>query len=243
MSRQKIRHTIRQKSENALAKAASGMPPRLRRFLVPIAHYGDMLLLDHLFIRVVFPNRHQFAPRAWRAAQPLPYQLRHLKRLKIRTVINLRGNSGTTTHRFEKQVCERLGISYVDFPIPSRAAPTRSQLRALRDLYREAEHPILLHCKAGADRAGLASALYLHYVEGIPIIDAKHQLSLRYGHIRQSDTGVLDSVLERYLDHAAQDPLDFMTWVETYYDPQELNASFRAKNWANRIVNGILRRE
>lgn len=234
---------MRQKAGNALVKAASSMTPRLRQFLVPIAHYCDMLLLDHLFIRVVFPNRQKFAPHAWRAAQPLPYQLRHLKRLQIRTVINLRGNSGTTTHYLEKQVCERLGITHVDFPIPSRAAPTRSQLRALRDLYREAEHPILLHCKAGADRAGLASALYLHYVEDIPITDAKHQLSLRYGHIRQSDTGILDSVLESYLDHAAQHPVDFMTWVDSHYDPKKLNATFHAKNWANRIVNGILRRE
>ncbi len=56
-----------------------------------------MLLFDHLFVRVLFPNRHKITAKAWRAAQPLPYQLAKVKALGVRTVINLRGNPKTPT--------------------------------------------------------------------------------------------------------------------------------------------------
>ena len=31
--------------------------------------------------------------------------------------------------------------------------------------------------------------------------------------------------------------------IETVYDPAEINRTFRANGWANRLVNGVLRRE
>ena len=77
----------------------------------------------------------------------------------------------------------------------------------------------------------------------MPVADAKRQLSLRFGHIRQADTGVLDAFFDRYLAYAANDPIDLFTWVDTHYDPDELKHSFRSRGWANRIVDGILGRE
>jgi protein tyrosine/serine phosphatase len=38
---------------------------------------------------------------------------------------------------------------------------------------------MLIHRKSGADRAGLMSALYLDLKEGVPMAQAKRQLSLR----------------------------------------------------------------
>jgi protein tyrosine/serine phosphatase len=100
-----------------------------------------------------------------------------------------------------------------------------------------------MHCKSGADRAGLMSALYLHVRRGVPIAEAKRELSLKYGHLRQADTGVLDSFFEQYLADNARTPMAFYDWVETVYDSAELKRSFRAKGWANRLINSVLRRE
>lgn len=239
----RFKRAVRRSAMNARMAIAAAMPEPIRRTFAPVVGYADMLLFDHLFVRVLFPNRHKLSTQAWRAAQPLPFQMPTIRALGVRTVINLRGNPETTTARRERAACQRLGLTYVDFRLRSRDAPTRKELHGLRDIFRRVEHPVLIHCKSGADRAGLASALYLHVVEGVPIEMARRQLGLRYGHIRQADTGVLDAFFERYLAHAARDPVEFFTWVDRHYDPAELRRSFRSAGWANRIVSDVLRRE
>lgn len=238
-----IKRALRRSATNARSRIAETTPEPLRRFAAPAVDYADMLLLDHLFVRVLFPNRHKLSARAWRAAQPLPYQLKRVKALGVRTIINLRGNATQPTARAERAACERLGLNYVDYCIRSRDAPSKAELHGLRDLFARIEHPVLLHCKSGADRAGLVSALYLHLVDNVPVEEAKRQLSLRFGHIRHADTGVLDAFFDRYLAYAANDPIDLFTWIDHHYDPDELKRSFRSRGWANRLVNGILGRE
>jgi uncharacterized protein (TIGR01244 family) len=238
-----LKWALRKSALNARSEVSARTPAQVRRFFAPVAGYADMLLFDHLFVRVLFPNRHKLAPRAWRAAQPLPYQLKTIKALGVRTVVNLRGTTGQGTARFERAACEQLGLKYVDYRLRSRDVPSKAELHGLRQLFEQVEHPILLHCKSGADRAGFASVLYLHLVEDVPMVKAVDQLSLRFGHVRYADTGILDAFFERYLEHAAREPIDFFTWVDTHYDPAELKKSFRSRSWANRIVNGLLRRE
>lgn len=102
---------------------------------------------------------------------------------------------------------------------------------------------MLMHCKSGADRAGLVSVLFAHLKLGMPIAQAKSQLSLRFGHIRQADTGILDHFFETYLAYNAVTPIAFMDWVEQVYNPDDVVRSFSANGWANRLVDSILRRE
>jgi protein tyrosine/serine phosphatase len=54
---------------------------------------------------------------------------------------------------------------------------------ALVALLREAPKPMLIHCKDGADRAALASALYHLAIEGKPLAEADDELTVWYGHI------------------------------------------------------------
>jgi protein tyrosine phosphatase (PTP) superfamily phosphohydrolase (DUF442 family) len=239
----KMKRALRKGAMSVRSGIAARTPAPIRRVAAPIVGYADMLFFDHLFVRILFPNRHKLSPVAWRAAQPLPYQLRKLKALGVRTVVNLRGNGDTVTARMEKEACRRLGLAYVDFQLRSRDAPSKSELHGLKQVFETVEHPILLHCKSGADRAGLASVLYLHLMEQVPIKEAKRHLSLRFGHVRHADTGVLDAFIDRYLAHAAKEPVDFFAWVDNHYNPAELKKSFRSRGWANRIVDDILGRE
>jgi protein tyrosine/serine phosphatase len=202
-----------------------------------------MLLLDHLIFRLFFPNRHRLSEEAWRAAQPLPHQVRDFARRGIRTVVNLRGRTDTSTYVYEEAACRDADLALVDFRIRSRAAPTREEVLAARDLFASVAYPIAMHCKSGADRVGLMSALYLHTRRGIPIDEARRQLSLRYGHIRQADTGVLDDFFDAYLAYAKKTPIGFYEWVEQVYDPDEITRQHHSKGWANRIVDKIFRRE
>lgn len=239
----RARRVLRRSGWAGLRLVTSALPVSWRRRAEPYARYLDMLLLDHLIIRLFFPNRHRLSDQAWRAAQPLPHQIRDVARRGVRTVVNLRGQLDTSTYAYEQAACREAGINLVDYRVRSRAAPTRDEVLGARELFKTVEYPILMHCKSGADRVGLMSALYLHTRHQIPIADARNQLSLRYGHIRQADTGILDHFLEAYLAHAEKTPISFYEWVETVYDPKDVEARLHSQSWANRVVDKIFRRE
>jgi protein tyrosine/serine phosphatase len=118
-------------------------------------------------------------------------------------------------------------------------------LKEAKDLFNRIAYPALLHCKSGADRAGIASVLYLHFRKGEPVDKAMRMLSLRYGHVKQGKTGVLDYFFEKYLEHSRTSGLSLIEWAEKHYDPMELRAEFQTKSkwWANLLVDRILNRE
>lgn len=218
-------------------------PPWLRRIGGPTAKWADMLLIDHGIFRVVYLNKHALSHEAWRSAQPAPHHIAQAARAGIKTIVNLRGERQCGSYWLERAACARHGIQLVDCQVRSRAAPSKEELWGAKKTLEHVEYPILLHCKSGSDRAGLMSVLYKHVKMGVPIAQAKNELSLRYGHIRQSDTGILDAFFERYLTDTKDRPMAFYDWVDQVYDPDAVKAAFVAKGWANRIVNGILRRE
>jgi len=218
-------------------------PPWVNRTFGPMATYLDMLFVDHGIFRLVYLNRHRIRGDAWRSAQPAPHDIRRFRRKGIKTIINLRGDRPCGSYWLETAACARQGIVLENFQVGSRAAPSAAEVLAARDLFTRITYPMLMHCKSGADRAGMMSVLYMHFQEGVPIAEAKKELSLRYGHIRQADTGVLDYFFERYLEDNAKVPMSFQAWVETIYDQEELMASYKAKGWANTLVNKVLRRE
>ncbi|MBI1651113.1 protein tyrosine phosphatase [Hyphomicrobium sulfonivorans] len=222
---------------------ADALPPGPRRVLSAPAAYLSMLFVDHGIFRLAYLNAHRLSGKTWRAAQPAPHQIRRFARKGVRTIVNLRGARECGSYWLETRACEQAGVKLVNFQVRSRAAPSLEELKGAARLFNEIEYPALLHCKSGADRAGLMSVLYQHLHEGVPMAEAKKQLSLKFGHIRQAQTGILDYFFERYLADSAETPMDFFTWVDTVYDPDELKASFQAKGWANRLVDSILRRE
>lgn len=218
-------------------------PEWLRTAVGPAVNWTDMLLVDHGIFRLAYLNLHTLGNSAWRSAQPAPHQFARVARLGVKTIVNLRGPRWCGSYWLEQQACRRLGIRLVDYQVRSRAAPTREEVLGARDLFKTLESPVLFHCKSGADRAGLMSTLYLIAVENVPVAVAQRQLALRFGHIRQSDTGVLDHFFDCYLAANAKNPIGFFDWVEHIYDADEVKREFVAKGWANVITNRILRRE
>jgi len=202
-----------------------------------------MLFIDHGIFRLLYLNKHRLGKSAWRAAQPAPRNIRVLARQGVRTIVNLRGERLCGSYWLEQDACERHGIKLINFQVRSRSAPTAEQIMGAKAMFDSIEYPMLMHCKSGADRVGLMSVLYLHLKEGVPLAEAKQQLSLRFGHFSQADTGVLDRVFDSYLEHNARQPITFLEWVDTVYDPVELKRSFRASGWARRLVDHVLRRE
>lgn len=219
-------------------------PDWLKRSLGPVAQYMDMLFIDHGIFRMVYLNKHRVADSpVWRSAQPAPGHIARMAKAGVRTIVNLRGERLCGSYWLEEAACAKYGIAFENFQVRSRDAPSLEELRGARDLFKRVAYPMWMHCKSGADRAGLMSVLYLHVHEGLPIEQAVAQLSLKYGHIRQADTGVLDYFFERYIAYNRETPIEFFDWVETVYDPIEVRNTFRANGLANRLVNSVLRRE
>lgn len=121
---------------------------------------------------------------AYRSAQPDAAELRAWVAAKgIRSVVNLRGaQQGTPWYDAEMAASAGLGLAHYDFAMSAARGLDRDGARALIALLRAAPKPVLIHCKAGADRTGLASALYLAD-RGRGEELAERQISIRYGHV------------------------------------------------------------
>ena len=208
--------------------------------------YLDFLWRDHAYLRLGFQNAHWISPDLVRINQPWPFHLRWWRDNGIRTVINLRGGGfATSFYVLERAACARLGLRLVDFPVSSREAPSRAQVAAARDLFDRVSYPAVMHCKSGADRAGVMSVLYAHLKLGLPLREAlARELSLRTLHVRQGKTGVIDYAFQRYFEEGEPRGLSFAQWTETdAYDPKRIKADFQATLWGAVLTEKLLRRE
>lgn len=203
----------------------------------------DMLFVDHGLLRYVWWNLWRVRSGVWRAALPPPSHIWLFEKFGLKTVINLRGHNDSGWYYLEREACEKRGVAFVDFPVKSRDVPAPETIHAAKALFEKVEHPVLMHCKSGADRAGLMSVLYMMLKEGESVDRAVRQLSLKYGHIKQSKTGLIDAFFEAYRRDNAESPVDFLRWVDTIYDPVQVKADFQPKGWAAALVDRFLRRE
>lgn len=224
---------------------ASRSPEWMHKRFGPTFDYFDMYILDHGILRVIYSNLHQVAEGVWRASQPAPYQIKGYSKRGIKTIINLRGERECGGYRLEEKNCKKYGIDLVNLTLSSRYPPSRETIYEAKKVFESVEYPFLMHCKSGADRAGLASALFLLMTENRPVEVAKKQLSLKYGHIKQAETGVLDHIFECYMEtrQDKDNDLSFLDWVDEYYDPQNVRQTFHSNAWANRFVSTVLQRE
>lgn len=105
-------------------------------------------------------------------------------RYGIRTIINLRGrHEKEAWYEAEVATTKRLGIGLIDFPMVADQRLDAEGAAKLVAILKDAPRPILIHCRSGADRTGLASVIYLAKVAKVDEETAERQLSVRYGHI------------------------------------------------------------
>ena len=186
-------------------------------------------LSDHAFLRALWTNLAEIAPGVWRSNQPSAKRLARHAADGIKTVINLRGAARQSFWLFEAEACAAHGMTLHDLNMSARQLPSRTRLLQLHHLLTTAPRPMLIHCKSGADRTGLAAALYLIWVEGRPLEQAQRQLSWRYIHRSTGPTGILDHFL-RYFGRVAETrDISLLDWITTEYDPAAVTASY--KRW------------
>ena len=141
------------------------------------------------------------AGQLYRSAQLSGYSLNEvIDRYGIHTVINLRGrNPNAKWYRDETAITTRNGISHIDIGMSASKEPDAVTIKELIEAFKTAPRPILVHCEGGADRSGLASAIFELVIAHRPASDAERQFSFYYGHFPwlTSKTGAMDNAFER----------------------------------------------
>ena len=212
---------------------------KFNRFLA----WFDMIVKDHGFLRLCYNNFHKVDENLYRSNMPTPSRIKDYSKLGIRTIINLRGVRKDGGWLLENEACNLYNIKLIDFRARSRAAPEKEMIFKAEKLFKNIKYPALIHCKSGADRAGIMCALYtLIYRKKNPDI-AKKQLSWKFLHVKWAKSGVLDAFVTEYAIDYNKNKIKFSEWVKEKYNPEKLENSFRSVWWVNRLLDDILKRE
>ncbi|MEM6729023.1 MAG: tyrosine-protein phosphatase, partial [Pseudomonadota bacterium] len=184
-------------------------------------------LVDHGYLRIWWKNLHEIGPGVWRSNQPGPSRVRAYAAMGIKTILILRGRGNGTYLQLELKAARDTGMQVAFAGLSARSAAPAQRFLELLDAFETLERPLLMHCKSGADRAGIAAALYKLW-SGESLAEARKMLSARYFHLKSVDTGILDVMLDHYEEDTAETPLDIRTWIATRYDRARLEAEFKA---------------
>ena len=205
--------------------------------------WTDSLFVDHAVFRAVWSNWEPVVTgKLYRSNHPTPARLAAAKRRHhLKTLINLRGPRKCGSDALSRETAAHLGLIHIDAPLESRGAPHRDRILRLAEIYRTMQTPALIHCKSGADRAGLAAGLYIMLTGGTAA-QALDQLSWRFGHFSKSRTGILDAFFILYAQ-TAEGRVGFLDWVRDEYDEHALKAAFVAHGLSSFLTDKVLRRE
>ena len=208
--------------------------PKLRRGLWLAAGVVLMLVGAVELRRPLFLGNHDVvdAGRVFRSAQPQANWDRLIESDHLASVLNLRGGSASDPfYAAEVQVLNDRGVSFYDLSMSATRRPGRRELLALLDLFERCEYPLLIHCKSGADRTGLASVLYLMSQRNLAPDQALQAFSIAYGHVPLGGPERLHEPLDEYRNWLARKglahtPALFRGWVTSEYQSDDPPGEF-----------------
>jgi hypothetical protein len=155
--------------------------------------------------------------QCYRSGQMTPESLRnHVDALGVKCVVNLRGLCTDEWYKNEIEFCRSHNISHVDFKLDPVRLPRPEVAKELIEHFKTGTYPMLMHCRNGMDRSGLAATLYLIIKEN-ETVDAAidKQLSWHCGHIRTSKNDAAERFFELYRKTGAGESLE--KWVQDSY--------------------------
>jgi tyrosine-protein phosphatase SIW14 len=106
---------------------------------------------------VTIDNFGKITENYYRGSQPSQEEFAQLKRLGIKTVIDLREDY----KKDEESWVRDLGMNYVRIPLRTRVAATDEQAKYFLSLVNDStKTPVYVHCKGGRHRTGAMTAIY-----------------------------------------------------------------------------------
>ena len=100
------------------------------------------------------PNFFKVSDTLYRGAQPTKDGFMELKKMGIKTIVNLR------EYHTDEKFIEGMGFNYFQIPT-STSKPLKDHYQKFLDIVNNPDlQPVFVHCRHGADRTGTAVALY-----------------------------------------------------------------------------------
>lgn len=205
------------------------------KWLVGLSRLSLCLVAYFLILEIVRvttgPNWHVVVPNEfYRSAQLSESELQTaIDRYGIKTIINLRNKCPWESwYRDEACVSEQRHVKLIDLYFSAYLPPSPQELQKLWQAFETAPRPILIHCRRGADRTGLASSLAMaHYDDKQPLDISLQQLSVRAGHLGLGRVEIMGEVLDMYKqwladNHLAHDRAHLKKWIFEEYRPGPL---------------------
>ncbi|HEX9949694.1 MAG TPA: dual specificity protein phosphatase family protein [Thermodesulfobacteriota bacterium] len=178
--------------------------PLTRRVRIFIAAVVLLMLLPAGYFGVYMPVQGNFHPitpgEAYRSAKLDRDKLEYyVKKYNIKSIVNLIGEDPRKPwYQEELRVSAEHNIKHYDITLSATEEPTDDAVRKLVEIFQHAPRPVLIHCKGGSDRSGLAAAMWKVVVDKEPKSEARKQLSILYGHFPLGETSAMDRFFEHW---------------------------------------------
>jgi protein tyrosine/serine phosphatase len=107
----------------------------------------------------LLPNFHQVNATLYRSGRPKKGAMQEVKKMGIKTILNLRANDGKTKEEENEAATE--GLRFFNVPMDTFDRPTDAQIEKVLSIINDtANQPVLVHCTRGKDRTGTVIACY-----------------------------------------------------------------------------------
>ena len=154
-----------------------------------------LLLVGFHFYLFLQGNFHTVTPGTlYRSGLLSPFLLRsYLRRYGIKSIVCLQGeHPGARWYQRELDIAETWGVKHYAVGLSARKYLSPADFDELVTLLALCPKPVLVHCKAGADRTGLLCAAWRLVFEGALPEEACRELAAQYGHLpKLNKTGAM----------------------------------------------------
>ena len=106
------------------------------------------------------PNLHKVSETLYRSAQPSSEGMKNLKKLGVKSIVNLR------SFHSDRDELGETGLAYEHIYMKAWHPEEKEAVRFLQIVTDQKRGPVLVHCKHGSDRTGVMCALYRIVVQG-----------------------------------------------------------------------------
>jgi protein tyrosine phosphatase (PTP) superfamily phosphohydrolase (DUF442 family) len=106
------------------------------------------------------PNLHKISDGLYRGAQPTTAGIKELKKMGIKTIVNLRADHS------DKEMLGTTGLAYEEIPLKAWRVKNEDVVKFLKIATDKSRQPVFFHCAHGADRTGTMCAAYRVVVQG-----------------------------------------------------------------------------